>query len=1713
MEGSSSSPCRKLLPLACRFIQRDQWLIAHLDPQWKVKDVKRYLLAKCVGLPFIPPILPAKSAALDGTDNGGEGGRPSSPITFAPDPRFRPISPIQFASTSLPKGSVEAKSITEPGGDDGGEGYEEDDEWDDDDDDLFDDEGSHEGGGGLVKLGSSTTAIGTSIPSANPRRFGHVKSSGSISSLGVLDRERRGASSASPNKPPSPLGLNSTTHENYTLLRFTTGQILEDDFHISWYELAPHELLELHASGAAQTSFKTCFENALILSPPPTSFKSHQQSQTRILIPMPRHVSLKYIQPYWEGWVRALRVVYKDEFDYVSGAYHSKHGTSSASMLGSMAVAGTVEIGSVTGERNHKEIGDVRKRRKTRLEWRERWVVIRDGIVSLSRDRQDPTPTHRMPLSSLTQLRGAEHLARSARTNPSSKSHGHPHSKHMRPSSAVNADREGRKEGLRPHDKPAKWDDLARKNGESSSKPFSFAPSPPSSPREDARFHRHGNSIAHGHGDPWSRFPAEASSSFPGESYVLRVRGGPDKRFDRSYIPFSHEEAESAGMRVVCARFRTIKGSSKVSQEPAPRKEKGTEGKQYTSTGPSLAMLAGGVGGSTGGGPGVAMVAIATVGLGGEKGGSVQPGRKDVRDREKEKQREKRREAEKVKAKSKHKEHELGLFDELRGQYARKSSLPALGLGFMSSPAASTANFNAGSSAHPTGKSGLVSGFFGSPKEKKDKGKARKEDDEVGLSWQPSKTEREEQEREGRDQSFSRGTGTGQTWKPSDRGQGLSTDFTTSVVEPAHSDGGNSDVVEEDTVLDVTQHQPQYDVSRLEANLEEEDRGMGSSQASSDDEPAGDSENNYLSPLNRGTSLPPITIPGSEVLSGSLEPDAHGGLDTAESSALSSPVFAHSTCSGSESDLSLGLGRAGKDRPSYRYGYRHDRVGKVDLHGEERGEKSGPLPNPTEREGEGGDQLQPKEEPFDRAKPDKGKERDRAHNYERRKDDEHGEWIILDLGNEQAYTSILRIFHRHLSVPSSSSFTPSVPVIPFERPTSPGRPLGGHPPFWSSTTLASQKEVDEEISPTTRKRATSDAGLASGSHRAFGQESDADDDGDYFASSPFRITKSKSRHPTILASLGVGNTTNRRGPFEPLPYPEWRLEVVERAQAAGMGERGRPLDLILFGNRPSFQMDESKRQKSLKSYDSRSRRSTVTTLSMRRPSHVNDGETIRSDSDKKEGSVNDGSDDIIQVSDSEEEMSEVEWRGWMGDLHRQNVVRAQRDETAILEAQVSSKARESDDSDDPPINPEAERRKFWRRKKDMEPCGVITSLYTSTALPGFVATSHEHHQQLHHQQHLRRQRSSRPATTTTLSSPSSNESLAVHRRGALSFGFSPVDISSASTSPPSSLSHHGHSHSQSQTFLGHHRYTGHSSLHHSTSMYAGLRNDPRLVQEPPPRRPSMPTLTAEQNVGLLTSSEPLRMPGGKREQGFVITERTTALATSETTSPFQFNSVTIQTPHLAMVPSSPTASSSNIPVLVSGEQEDIPPSSSSTPATTPRRVSSAGLAGPLAGGSISRSTSVLSKGGGLLRKKESDLGKDADRARKAKEKQDKAREKEERAKEKERAKEMEKEHKARQDASGRKLQRPKLSLATSSSRQNLTSSEAHSPQVRSPTMAAAKQILRRVKSGSSLKSVNEAASPVVGPSISSSKKKKPGALERIVRGLDSALDFSSDSRK
>jgi hypothetical protein len=187
----------------------------------------------------------------------------------------------------------------------------------------------------------------------------------------------------------------------------------------------------------------------------------------------------------------------------------------------------------------------------------------------------------------------------------------------------------------------------------------------------------------------------------------------------------------------------------------------------------------------------------------------------------------------------------------------------------------------------------------------------------------------------------------------------------------------------------------------------------------------------------------------------------------------------------------------------------------------------------------------------------------------------------------------------------------------------------------------------------------------------------------------------------------------------------------------------------------------------------------------------------------------------------------------------------------------------------------------------------------------------------------------------------------------------------------------------------------------------------------------------------------------------------------------------------------------------------------------PRRASSAGLMniGSI-GGSLGRSSSVLTRPGGLLKKdavKEADKvrEKEREKEKKAKDKEDKAREKEEKAREKEekaREKERSKE-KGKEKEKEKPKPRPKLSLATSGPSQNLPQAEqAHQFQVKSPKMDS---IMRRVRSGSNLRTTTDPedeppTSPLREGHTATSGKKK-GVLvhgvEKIVRGLDSALDF------
>ena len=166
-----------------------------------------------------------------------------------------------------------------------------------------------------------------------------------------------------------------TTH-TYTLFRFSTCQILEEDFQVSWYDIQPHELVELHSSFLPPTFASSLVSPMSIPSPPSdnialTQTKSAQKKKASPITPtdqgdlpipsltaLPRHTPKLYIQPYWQGWVRALRVVSRIRTTPASDEPHPLHEDNDR---------------EENGDRKHGE----------RIEWRERWVVIHDGVINI----------------------------------------------------------------------------------------------------------------------------------------------------------------------------------------------------------------------------------------------------------------------------------------------------------------------------------------------------------------------------------------------------------------------------------------------------------------------------------------------------------------------------------------------------------------------------------------------------------------------------------------------------------------------------------------------------------------------------------------------------------------------------------------------------------------------------------------------------------------------------------------------------------------------------------------------------------------------------------------------------------------------------------------------------------------------------------------------------------------------------------------------------------------------------------------------------------------------------------------------------------------------------------------------------------------------------------------------------------------------------------
>ncbi|KAI0305223.1 hypothetical protein B0F90DRAFT_1702629 [Multifurca ochricompacta] len=187
---------------------------------------------------------------------------------------------------------------------------------------------------------------------------------------------------ASPSVPGSPVEQHPVTLPTYqySMLAFSTGQLLEDDYSLAWYRLRPYELLELHPPGA--------------------------------IVRLQREVMLDYIRPYLELDVRALRVVISDKEGHANG---SAHGPDASPNKIRKPKDPSGESRNPSGPSSGSSAPQsIRKRRKMKLEWRDRYLVIRQGILSLFKSRFDLTLVHTCSLSSLTTLRGQEDVVHTA---------------------------------------------------------------------------------------------------------------------------------------------------------------------------------------------------------------------------------------------------------------------------------------------------------------------------------------------------------------------------------------------------------------------------------------------------------------------------------------------------------------------------------------------------------------------------------------------------------------------------------------------------------------------------------------------------------------------------------------------------------------------------------------------------------------------------------------------------------------------------------------------------------------------------------------------------------------------------------------------------------------------------------------------------------------------------------------------------------------------------------------------------------------------------------------------------------------------------------------------------------------------------------------------------------------------------------------------------
>jgi hypothetical protein len=195
--------------------------------------------------------------------------------------------------------------------------------------------------------------------------------------------------------------------------------------------------------------------------------------------------------------------------------------------------------------------------------------------------------------------------------------------------------------------------------------------------------------------------------------------------------------------------------------------------------------------------------------------------------------------------------------------------------------------------------------------------------------------------------------------------------------------------------------------------------------------------------------------------------------------------------------------------------------------------------------------------------------------------------------------------------------------------------------------------------------------------------------------------------------------------FGALAYPEWRMEVVERAQEAGMGDVGSALRWVLWQCNQQLVRDlEDARNQKDKGADGRNvrkRRGTTGSRSSRKYrrsivptviSSADPGVDALALSDSEEGEETGR---LIVDSDSEES-SEAEWQGWMADLFRQQKVQAQakraRQEAEAAAAENPVNLEEG--GEEHPKTPAEDRRHQLEKRRALEPVGIVTTMYLNT---------------------------------------------------------------------------------------------------------------------------------------------------------------------------------------------------------------------------------------------------------------------------------------------------------------------------------------------------------------------------------------------------------------